>query len=83
MDGGKVQKVMSQSSYVSFNNPRLEFGLGTVVHVDIEVAWPVGTIEMSKNGPPDSPVTIREVLALLKIEAFSNAATNQILKDSL
>jgi enediyne biosynthesis protein E4 len=43
--GGKVQAqgVLSQASYVSANDPRLHFGLGSETSADIEVHWPSGS----------------------------------------
>jgi enediyne biosynthesis protein E4 len=42
--GGKVQvqEFMSQSSFLSSNDPRLHFGLGVASTADIEVHWPSG-----------------------------------------
>lgn len=45
--GGKVQaqEVLSQSSYLSSNDARLHFGLGTASTADVEVRWPRGSVE--------------------------------------
>jgi hypothetical protein len=71
--GGKVQvqEVMSQSSYVSANDPRLHFGLGTTDSVDLEVRWPLGSTEVHKNVPADRLVTMIEGSLSLKVEAFT------------
>jgi len=60
--GGRVQvqEVMSQSSYVSANDPRLHFGLGAAEQVDIEVRWPLGAVEAHKNVPGDRLITLHE-----------------------
>jgi hypothetical protein len=60
--GGKiqVQEVMSQSSYVSANDPRLHFGLGAVDSVELEVRWPMGTVEVHRNLPADRLITLHE-----------------------
>jgi hypothetical protein len=60
--GGKTQaqEVMSQSSYVSVNDPRLHFGLGAEKSTDIEVRWPLGKQDTFKNVAADQLVTIRE-----------------------
>jgi hypothetical protein len=51
--GGKfqAQKLMSQSSYCSANDPRLHFGLGTAATADVEVRRPCGLIESLKSVP--------------------------------
>jgi hypothetical protein len=48
----QVQEVMSQSSYVSANDPRLHFGLGAADSVELEVRWPLGSIEVHKTYLP-------------------------------
>jgi enediyne biosynthesis protein E4 len=60
--GGKVQaqELMSQSSYLSSNDPRLHFGLGKQQTADIEVRWPLGSIEILTRVGCNQLVTIRE-----------------------
>ena len=60
--GGKAQaqEVMSQSSYVSANDPRLHFGLGGEKSADIEISWPLGGQDAFKGVAADQLVTIRE-----------------------
>ncbi len=56
----QVQEVMSQSSYVSSNDPRLHFGLGQEIAVDVEVRWPLGAVETHKNIAVNQLVTLHE-----------------------
>ena len=56
----QVQEVMSQSSYVSSNDPRLHFGLGSETSVDIEVRWPLGAVETHRNIAANQLVTLHE-----------------------
>ena len=60
--GGKMQaqEMMSQSSYLSANDPRLHFGLGAEKTADIEVRWPLGGMDTVKNVAANQLVTIRE-----------------------
>ena len=60
--GGKAQaqEVMSQSSYLSANDPRLHFGLGTEKTADIEVRWPLGAVDTLKAVAANQLVTLRE-----------------------
>jgi hypothetical protein len=51
---------MSQSSYLSSNDPRLHFGLGAEKTADIEVRWPLGGIDTLKAVAADQLITIRE-----------------------
>jgi hypothetical protein len=71
--GGKthVQEVTSQSSYVSSNDPRLHFGLGVAETADIEVRWPLGTIESFKGIPVDRLIRLQEGLGKLKVELLA------------
>jgi hypothetical protein len=59
---GKVQAqaVLSQSSFYSSNDPRLHFGLGGSVSVDIEVCWPNGLHEQLRNVGANQLITLRE-----------------------
>ena len=60
--GNKIQaqQLLSQSSYISSNDPRLHFGLGEAIRADIEVRWPNGLQESASNISADQLVTFRE-----------------------
>jgi enediyne biosynthesis protein E4 len=61
--GGKTwaQEVRSGSSYLSSNDMRLHFGLGSAAAIDrIEIAWPSGHKEKFAPGPVDHIVTLKE-----------------------
>jgi enediyne biosynthesis protein E4 len=68
--GGKIQaqETMSQSSYVSANDPRIHFGLGTATSVDLEVRWPLGAVEVHKNLPANRLITLHEGSSTPKVE---------------
>jgi len=74
--GGKVQvqELMSQSSYVSSNDPRLHFGLGAALVADIEVRWPMGSVDLHKNIPADRLITLVEGSPSLKAERMTPAS---------
>jgi len=74
--GGKVQvqELMSQSSYVSSNDPRLHFGLGAALVADIEVRWPLGSIDLHKDTPADRLITLVEGSPRLKAERMTPAS---------
>jgi len=71
--GGKkqVQAVVSQSSYYSCNDPRLHFGLGSVLSIDLEVFWPSGLYEVHKGLPADELVTLREGIGRVTNKGWS------------
>jgi enediyne biosynthesis protein E4 len=56
----QAQQLLSQSSYISSNDPRLHFGLGDETRADIEVRWPNGLQESAKNVAADQLVIFRE-----------------------
>jgi enediyne biosynthesis protein E4 len=56
----QVKELLSQDSYVSSNDPRLHFGLGAATSADIEVRWPMGSIEKFPAQAADRLITIRE-----------------------
>ena len=70
--GGKVQaqEVVSQTSYLSANDPRLHFGLGAAKTVDIEVHWPLGLVEKHAALAAGQLVTIREGKGIVKGRPF-------------
>jgi enediyne biosynthesis protein E4 len=70
--GGKVQAqcVTSQASYLSANDPRLHFGLGSASTAEIEVHWPAGTSETFKGVAAGQLVTIREGQGIVKGRPF-------------
>ena len=61
--GGRrlVQPLLSQSSFVSQNDLRLHFGLGTATKVDaIEVRWPNGAVQKFAGPAADQDVELIE-----------------------
>jgi hypothetical protein len=61
--GGKtqIQEVRSGGSYLSHNDMRLHFGLGSTSHVDrIRIRWPNGNVEELPAMEGDRIVTIKE-----------------------
>jgi hypothetical protein len=56
----QAQQLLSQSSYISSNDPRLHFGLGSETVADIEIHWPNGLQESAGNVAADQLVIFRE-----------------------
>jgi hypothetical protein len=67
----QAQQVMSQSSYLSANDPRLHFGLGSAATASIEIHWPSGGVENYEALPANQLVTIREGTGQIKGRPFS------------
>ena len=56
-----VDEVRSGSSYISQNDLRVHFGLGTATNVDaVQVRWPSGLAEHFDNLPVDAIHTLKE-----------------------
>jgi hypothetical protein len=56
-----VDEVRSGSSFLSNNDMRVHFGLGSATRIDsIEVRWPSGRVESFANTPIDSFTTLTE-----------------------
>ncbi len=66
----QAQEVMSQSSYLSSNDPRLHFGLGATATADVTVRWPDGNSEHYPALAADRLVTIREGQGIVKGRPF-------------
>ena len=56
----QAKEVLSQSSYLSANDPRLHFGLGPETVAEVSIRWPSGLRQVVKAIPADQLVTIRE-----------------------
>jgi enediyne biosynthesis protein E4 len=66
----QAQQLLSQSSYISSNDPRLHFGLGEETKVDIEIRWPNGLQESASNVVANQLVTFREGSGIAAKETF-------------
>src|SRR5439155_21880475 len=56
-----VDEVRSGSSYMSSNDMRVHFGLGSAAKIDsVQVRWPSGLVERFENLPVDSIHTLKE-----------------------
>jgi enediyne biosynthesis protein E4 len=66
----QAQCVVSQASFLSSNDPRLHFGLGSASTADVEVYWPTGKMESYPHLAVNQLVTIRESLGIVKGRAF-------------
>ncbi len=71
--GGKVQaqEVLSQSSYLSVNDSRLHFGLGSETAADIEIRWPLGRVEKLTRVASDQLVHVTEGSGITGTQKFS------------
>jgi enediyne biosynthesis protein E4 len=67
----QAQEVMSQTSYLSSNDPRLHFGLGVESTASIEIHWPSGAVENYEALRANQLVTIREGTGVVKGRPFS------------
>lgn len=56
----QLQEVRSQCSYLSANDPRLHFGLGSAATGELEVFWPNGLHEKLGSFQKNQMVTVRE-----------------------
>jgi hypothetical protein len=70
--GGKVrvQEVLGQSSYLSVNDRRLHFGLGSVATADVEVRWPTGQVEHLNRVSANQLLHVTEGRGITKAEKF-------------
>ncbi|HVW11999.1 MAG TPA: CRTAC1 family protein [Bryobacteraceae bacterium] len=74
--GGKKQAkaVLAQSSYLSVNDRRLHFGLGSETKADLEITWPDGKKLAVPNVEADRLVVIREGAGIVRTDTFARAA---------
>jgi hypothetical protein len=56
----QAQAVLGQSSFLSVNDRRLHFGLGSETSAKLEIRWPSGKQELIDRIDADQLVVIRE-----------------------
>ena len=66
----QAQAVLAQCSYVSVNDRRLHFGLGSETKASMEIRWPNGAIEKVAEVAADQLVVIREGSGIVRAERF-------------
>ena len=59
-DATQTQELFSQSSFLSCNDFRLHFGLGSATKAEVRVRWPNGIWETVPDVSPDRLITIKE-----------------------
>jgi len=69
-DRVQAQEVLSQSSYLSVNDSRLHFGLGSITKLDIEVRWPLGRVEKLAGVAADQIIYVTEGAGITRTEKF-------------
>ena len=67
----QVQEVLSQSSYLSVNDSRLHFGLGSANLADVEIRWPLGRIERLAKVAADQLIWVKEGSGISRAERFA------------
>ena len=69
-DRVQSQELLSQSSYLSVNDPRLHFGLGSETMVDIEIRWPAGQVEKLAGMEADQLLYVTEGSGITRTQKF-------------
>jgi hypothetical protein len=72
----QVQAVLAQSSYLSVNDRRLHFGLGSETSAQVEIRWPNGGVERVEKVSSNQLVTIREGSGVIRAEHFSERSSS-------
>ena len=68
----QIDEVMSSSSYLSYNDSRLHFGLGPATKIDlIEIRWPQGLVESFTGLKANQLVVVQEGHGIVKTDDFS------------
>jgi hypothetical protein len=62
--------VLAQSSYLSVNDRRLHFGLGSATMTSVDARWPNGGREIVTDGAAGQLVVIKEGFAVARTERF-------------
>ena len=67
----QTQELLSQSSFLSANDPRLHFGLGKDVSAAVRVRWTDGRWESLGNVAADQLITVKEGKGIILNEKWS------------
>jgi hypothetical protein len=67
----QAQAVLAQSSYLSVNDRRLHFGLGSATTANVEIRWPNGGLEKIPDVAADRLVVIQEGAGVVRTERFA------------
>src|SRR6185312_5892168 len=70
-DKKQAKAVMAQSSYLSANDRRLHFGLGSEKTASIDITWPNGNKEAIPDVAADRLVVIKEGSGIVRTDTFS------------
>jgi hypothetical protein len=73
----QAQAVLAQSSYLSVNDRRLHFGLGSASTATLEIRWPNGAQEQIANVRADQLVVIREGSGIVRTEKLGAQRNKQ------
>jgi enediyne biosynthesis protein E4 len=57
---GQTRYATTAGSYLSANDKRLHFGLGSAITANVEIVWPSGIRQRLADMPVDQSVEIRE-----------------------
>lgn len=66
----QAQEVLSQSSYLSVNDSRLHFGLGSATVADVQIRWPLGRIERLTSVAANQLIRVKEGAGITSTERF-------------
>ena len=64
----QAQAVMAQSSYLSVNDRRVHFGLGSETSASLEIHWPNGAVERIPEVSADRLVVVREGAGVVRTD---------------
>jgi hypothetical protein len=73
----QVNEVMSGGSYISQNDFRVHFGLGSAKQADLlEVRWPLGLVESFRNVAANQLIVVQEGKGIAKQQKFGVRQAN-------
>jgi enediyne biosynthesis protein E4 len=69
-DSAQTQELQSQSSFLSSNDPRLHFGLGSATKAELRVRWPSGEWHTIADLAVNQLVTVKEQIGIVPSIGF-------------
>jgi hypothetical protein len=68
----QAQAVLAQASFLSVNDRRLHFGLGSETSAGLEIRWPSGKTDTLNRVDADQLVVVREGVGIVARRSFGN-----------
>lgn len=79
--GRQMQERQSQSSFLSSNDPRLHFGLGSMTDAEVQIRWPNGNVQRLGRQQADRLLTVDEIAGIVSNRGWGASPARSVRRD--